>query len=678
MPAGELDDPLQDLLARGRAGDAGVDEGSDLAHLCLDKTPGGEGGRADADPRGDPRLLGIEGDHALADGDAHAVEAVAGLVAVHALLAQVEQEQVVVGAARDDPVAVASQLPGQLLGVLDDAPAVLPELRLHRLAEGDGLRRYHVLERAALVAGEDRPVDQLADLLVVTEDHPAARAAQSLVRRAGDHVRVRDRIGVEAGGDEAGDVGDVGEQVRAHLVGDLAEACEVDGAAVSAGAGDDQFGPVLPGELTHHVVIDGFGVTVDGVADDPVVLAGEVHGRTVRQVAAVRQVHSQHGVARLEQGAVDSQVGAGAGVRLHVRPLRAEQLLQPVDRQLLDLVDDLAAAVVALARVPLGVLVGEHAAGCGEHGGGDEVLGGDQFESVTLPLELLLEELEQLRVVVLNGGVALGEAHGGSIAAGPSRPHENGAEASTPPPQGLPALENRSRRDLLLAAVGHDVHDDRAVLVFGRAIQRVADLLEEAGDAAAPASGRDIRHILLAHHQLDVAGGDHVGDLVAAQVGQLVQAHLVDLAVTAPGAATPYRTRPVAAPLAVRGVGALPGGSPLVAVLDVRLVIQPGVAAKALLLAVAAELTRMVDAHDAHYRFQVHRHEVAHRVLGLRFVKRLVPLVRLRVQVVAPVVLLLVHLFLRNEAHEDAQAAALLLIGANAGHHHLAGDLAGA
>jgi hypothetical protein len=35
-----------------------------------------------------------------------------------------------------------------------------------------------------------------------------------------------------------------------------------------------------------------------------------------------------------------------AGVRLDVRVLGAEQLLRPVDRELLDLVDHLAAAVV--------------------------------------------------------------------------------------------------------------------------------------------------------------------------------------------------------------------------------------------------------------------------------------------------------------------------------------------
>ena len=44
------------------------------------------------------------------------------------------------------------------------------------------------------------------------------------------------------------------------------------------------------------------------------------------------------------------------------------------------MIDKLAAAVVASAGVPLGVLVGHHAAQGLKHRLGDEVLRGDQFE----------------------------------------------------------------------------------------------------------------------------------------------------------------------------------------------------------------------------------------------------------------------------------------------------------
>ena len=75
------------------------------------------------------------------------------------------------------------------------------------------------------------------------------------------------RVGVHAGGDEAGDVGDVGHQQGAALVGDLAEGGEVDGARVGAVAADDELGPVLQRQRAHLVVVDGLGVGAHVVGD---------------------------------------------------------------------------------------------------------------------------------------------------------------------------------------------------------------------------------------------------------------------------------------------------------------------------------------------------------------------------------------------------------------------------
>jgi 2-methylisocitrate lyase-like PEP mutase family enzyme len=51
---------------------------------------------------------------------------------------------------------------------------------------------------------------------------------------------------------------------------------------------------------------------------------------------------------------------SGAGVRLNVGIFSVIDLAETVDRKLLDLVDDLAAAIVPLARVALRVLVGAY------------------------------------------------------------------------------------------------------------------------------------------------------------------------------------------------------------------------------------------------------------------------------------------------------------------------------
>ena len=159
-----------------------------------------------------------------------------------------------------------------------------------------------------------------------------------------------------------------------HLVGDLAEGGEVDGARVGAVPADDQLGLVLEGQLADLVVVDRLGVAPHVVGDGVVDHAGEVQRQAVREVAAVSELHAQERVARLEQGEQRRQVGRRARVRLHVGVLGAEQLFGAVDGQLLDRVDDLAAAVVPRARVAFGVLVGQHRAGGFEDGAAGEVL----------------------------------------------------------------------------------------------------------------------------------------------------------------------------------------------------------------------------------------------------------------------------------------------------------------
>ena len=154
---------------------------------------------------------------------------------------------------------------------------------------------------------------------------------------------------------------------------------------IGAGAGDDHLGLVLLGELLELVVVDPLIVFADAVRHDRVELARKIQRVAVRQVAAVREVHAEHGVARLQQRQVDAHVGLRARMRLHVDVIGAEQRLGARDRQRLGHVDEFAAAVIALAGIALGVLVRHHRAGGFEHGGADEVFRRDQLESLFLP-----------------------------------------------------------------------------------------------------------------------------------------------------------------------------------------------------------------------------------------------------------------------------------------------------
>ena len=75
-------------------------------------------------------------------------------------------------------------------------------------------------------------------------------------------------------------------------------------------------------------------------------------------------------------------------MRLDVRVLRAEELHCPVARKVLDLIDILAASVVARTGVALGIFIRKMAAHGLHHGGRNKVLRCDKLYMVSLALEL--------------------------------------------------------------------------------------------------------------------------------------------------------------------------------------------------------------------------------------------------------------------------------------------------
>ncbi len=272
--------------------------------------------------------------------------------------------------------------------------------------------------RTALQAREDGLVDRLR-VLLAAHQHRAAGAAQRLVGRGGDDVHVPGRGGVRAARDQAGDVGDVRDEDRARLAGDLREGGEVDGPRQGGAPAEDHLGPLGEGQLAHRVVVDEPIRFRIRSGPDAVLHAAEPRARrrdapAVRQVAAHRQGHAHDRVAGLCEGQVDGQVGRGAGVRLHVGVVHAEQALGPLDRQGLDPVDVLLALVVATAGVALAVLVLQHGAGGFEDGRGHVVLTGDQAQGLRLEDFLRGDVGRQFGVGRGQGGMAA-RGHGGLL-----------------------------------------------------------------------------------------------------------------------------------------------------------------------------------------------------------------------------------------------------------------------
>ena len=193
---------------------------------------------------------------------------------------------------------------------------------------------------------------------------------------------------MQPGGDQPCEVRHVDHQVGIHQVGDPTELREVQLPGVGRPAGHDQLRPVLQREALDLGHVDPEIRLVDVVGHHVVELAGEVEPHAVRQVPAVGQVETEDRVTRLEQGGHRGGIGLCPRVRLHVGEPGPEQRLDPVDRELLDHVDVLAAAVVAAPGIALGVLVGQHRPLGLHHRHRREVLRGDHLQRRLLAVQL--------------------------------------------------------------------------------------------------------------------------------------------------------------------------------------------------------------------------------------------------------------------------------------------------
>ena len=164
---------------------------------------------------------------------------------------------------------------------------------------------------------------------------------------------------------------------------------------------------MLLGESVRIVVVDELGLAIEPIGNDVEPLAAEVDRRAVRQVTAVRKAHPEDRVAGFERGEEDGLVGLGSRMRLDVRPLGGEEPLRAIDCKLLGDVDVLAAAVIALARIAFGVLVGELRSLCCEDSRAGVVLGGDQLDVIFLPAILGGDRRRQLVIFLGQGAGAV-------------------------------------------------------------------------------------------------------------------------------------------------------------------------------------------------------------------------------------------------------------------------------
>mmetsp|Transcript_49006 Transcript_49006/g.111658 ORF Transcript_49006/g.111658 Transcript_49006/m.111658 type:complete len:258 (-) Transcript_49006:881-1654(-) len=138
---------------------------------------------------------------------------------------------------------------------------------------------------------------------------------------------------------------------------------------------------------------------------------------SVGEVTTAGQVQTHDARVRRQEGRIDRKVGGAPGVRLHIdAPLlliKAESLEGTVLAEVLDLVDDLVATVVARTGLPLRVLVGERGPEALHHRPGSKVLRSNELDGTHLPGLLLLHQCAHSGVRLTQGPVP-GERRAGA------------------------------------------------------------------------------------------------------------------------------------------------------------------------------------------------------------------------------------------------------------------------
>ena len=258
------------------------------------------GGRADPDPRGDRRRPLVERDGVAVDGDLHLGEPLLGVLARPLRRAQVDLQQVRVGAAGEHvepalagasrPACRRSRAPGVWYSRKASVAAIRKQVAFAAIVCSSGPpcmpgKTARSIAWACSSRQRMKPARGPASVLCVVE----VTKWQSLTG-----------FGCSPAATRPGEVRHVAEQQRADLVGDLAEAVGLDRARVGRAAADDQLRPVLLGQREHVVVVDQVRLARDAVVDDRVEPPGEVDLEAVRQVAAVRELEREDRVARLQ------------------------------------------------------------------------------------------------------------------------------------------------------------------------------------------------------------------------------------------------------------------------------------------------------------------------------------------------------------------------------------------
>ena len=200
----------------------------------------------------------------------------------------------------------------------------------------------------------------------------------------------------------------VAKKQRTALIRNSAETSIIPIPGVSTTSADEQFRAEIQSLLLELIIID-----VPGLAVHLVRQTLEINRRggyllpagsiiSVSQVTAGRQIEPHDAIVGVEESRVSGEIRRTAGVGLHIDApgggIEVKSGQGTIAAEILDLVNEFVAAVVAISRHTFGVFVGEGGAQGLDHSKGGEILRGDQFDPPALPPLLLLDQVVDFRI----------------------------------------------------------------------------------------------------------------------------------------------------------------------------------------------------------------------------------------------------------------------------------------
>ncbi len=253
-------------------------------------------------------------------------------------------------------------------------------------------------QRPALHARKHRRIDLPAQFLTVRKDHPAARAAQRLVRRRRHHIRKGQRRGMHPGRHQPGKMRHVHHQQRANLVGNRPEPRKIQQARIGRAARNDELRLHGNRLRLQRIIIDKLCHRVHAILVRRKPFARHRRFGAMRQMPARIQRHAQDRIARLHQRQHHRAIGLRARMRLHIHIGAVKQRLRPVNRQLLHHIAVFTALIIALARIAFRIFVRENRSLRLQHRARNDILRRDQLDLSLLACQFTINRRRHRRV----------------------------------------------------------------------------------------------------------------------------------------------------------------------------------------------------------------------------------------------------------------------------------------